>query len=293
MQQGSWELPITTFDPSRPDFTPYGFTCMRWQASRTPRPDRHNEIELNLLESGTLTSLVGGSRVRLEAGRLHVFWGAMPHQIIDHHGVDSFLVATIPLAWILQWQLPGKLMQPLLRGEVLRSGEPNCAQEDVMMLSRWIEYMQDSPKSLQRIILLEIQARLLRFALSGPAALPGAARRGPAAKRSELGKAERLAGFIAQRCTEQLSAADMGRAVGLHPNYAMGLFKNTFGITLNEYLTRQRISHAQRFLITSEEKVTEIALRSGFSSISRFNAAFHDICQCSPSQYRMRRRVVR
>jgi len=285
-------MTIAAFDPSRSDFTPYGFSCMRWQARRTPRPDRHNEIELNLLELGSLTSLVGGRRVRLEAGRLHVFWAAMPHQIIDQEGIESFLVAIIPLAWVLQWQLPGKLMQALLQGEVLRSGEPNYAQEDVMMLSRWIDYMEDSPRKLQQIILLEIQARLLRFALSG-SALPGTARRRPTANRSELSKAERLAGFIAQHCTKNLSAAAMGRAVGLHPNYAMGLFKNAFGLTLNEYLTRQRISHAQRFLITGQEKITDIALNAGFASISRFNAAFHEICGCSPSQYRLRMRVAK
>jgi len=286
-------MAIVAFDPSRPNFTPYGFTCLRWQASRTPRPDRHNEIELNLLESGSLTYLVGGRRVRLEAGQLHVFWAAMPHQILEQEDAENFLVATIPLTWFLEWRLPEKLMQPLLQGKVLRSGEPEYASEDVQMLSRWIDYMEHSPKVLQQIILLEIQARLLRFALSGPSALPEtAAGRGPAANRSELSKAERLACFVAQHCTQKLSAADMGRAVELHPNYAMSVFKNTFGITLNEYLIRQRISHAQRLLVTSNANITDIALSSGFTSISRFNAAFHEVCECSPSQYRRRNRVL-
>jgi AraC-like DNA-binding protein len=286
-------MTIIAFDPGRPDFTPYGFTCARWQANRTPRPDRHNEIELNLLESGSLTSLVGGHRVRLEAGRLHVFWAAMPHQIVDQEGIESFLVATIPLAWILQWKIPGKLLQSLLRGEVLRSGELDYAQEDVMMLSRWIDYMENSPKVSQRVILLEIQARLLRFAFSGSVTLPSTAMRATATNRSELSKAERLASFVALHCTKRLCAEDMGRAVDLHPNYAMTLFKNTFGITLNEYLTRQRISHVQRLLITSNEKITNIALSSGFASMSRFNAAFYQVCQCSPSQYRVRMQVAK
>jgi len=284
-------MTIVAFDPSRPNFTPYGFTCSRWQTTRTLRPDRHNEIELNLLESGALTYLVGGRRVRLEAGQLHVFWAAMPHQILGEEAAKNFLVTTIPLAWFLQWRLPAKLTQPLLQGKVLRSGEPHYASEDVQMLSRWINYMEDSREALQKVVLLEIQARLLRFAFSEPSTLPDPAGRrgtGTAAYLSEPSKAERLAGFVAQHCTEKLSAADMGREVGLHPNYAMGIFKNTFGITLNEYLTRQRISHAQRLLVTSEAKITDIALSAGFTSISRFNAAFHEVCECSPSQYRRR-----
>ena len=84
----------------------------------------------------------------------------------------------------------------------------------------------------------------------------------------------------------------MGHAVGLHPNYAMGLFKRTFGITLNQYLTQQRISHAQRLLVTTEMLVTDVALSSGFTSISRFNAAFQNACGCSPREYRGRNRMA-
>src|SRR5262249_11481123 len=158
---------------------------------------------------------------------------AMPHQIIDQENVESFLAVTVPLAWILQWRLPGVLMKPLLQGKVLASGEPRCAAEDVMMLSRWVDSMGDAPKTRQPIGLLELQARLLRFASSEPSVLPRAAARRGRGSAKELSKAERLAGFVAEHCTERLTAVDMGQAVGLHPNYAMGLFKSTFGMTLN------------------------------------------------------------
>jgi AraC family transcriptional regulator, melibiose operon regulatory protein len=285
-------MAITIFDPERPSFSPYGFTCLRWQPSRTTRPDRHNEVELNLLESGSLTYLIGGRRIRLEAGRLNVFWAAMPHQILDQQDAKNFLVATIPLAWVFAWRLPEPLMQPLMQGKVLRSGEPQYAAEDLQMLTRWIEYMEHSPRLLQQIILLEIQARLLRFALSDPAASPETSyKQFSARNRLNMNKAEQLAGFVAQHCTEKLGAEDMGRAVNLHPNYAMAVFKSTFGITLNEFLTQQRISHAQRLLATTDSKITEIALNSGFGSVSRFNAAFQAACTCSPSAFRQRNRI--
>lgn len=49
------------FDQKRRDFAPYGFTCERWLPTLMPRSDRHNEIELNLLEQGALTYLLGGA----------------------------------------------------------------------------------------------------------------------------------------------------------------------------------------------------------------------------------------
>jgi len=70
---------MVQFDPNRPDFAPYGFTCVRWNPSPMRRPDHHNEIELNMLGSGWLTYLLGGRKVRIEAGHLSVFWAAIPH----------------------------------------------------------------------------------------------------------------------------------------------------------------------------------------------------------------------
>lgn len=285
-------MALAVFDPARPTFSPYGFTCLRWQPSRAMRPDRHNEIELNTLQTGSLTYLIGGRRVKLEAGRLHVFWAAMPHQIVDQDGAENFLVATIPLAWVLAWKLPEALMQPLLQGQVLRCSEPEYGAEDLKMLARWIDYMEHSPDVLKRIILLEVEARLLRFALQEPETRGCRAGRSPK-KQMNVSKAEQLAGFVAEHCTEKISAEEMGRAVALHPNYAMAVFKSTFGMTLNEYLTRQRISHAQRLLVTSNAKITEIALGSGFGSISRFNAAFNKICGCGPGEYRKRNAILR
>jgi hypothetical protein len=46
------------------------------------RADRHNEIELNLLKRCSLKYLLGGNTVTIPAGRLAVFWAAIPHQII-------------------------------------------------------------------------------------------------------------------------------------------------------------------------------------------------------------------
>ena len=68
----------------------------------------------------------------------------------------------------------------------------------------------------------------------------------------------------------------------------MTLFKRAFGTTVIDYLTRHLISHAQRLLATTGDKVLSIALDSGFGSISRFNAAFKQACGCSPREYRAR-----
>jgi len=99
---------------------------------------------------------------------------------------------------------------------------------------------------------------------------------------------EQMACLIAQRYTEPLTVEEIGKTVGLHPNYAMSLFKKAFGTTLVDYLIHHRVSHAQRLLATTDMKVVDVAFDSGFNSISRFNEAFRRGCGCSPREYRLR-----
>jgi AraC family transcriptional regulator, melibiose operon regulatory protein len=46
------------------------------------------------------------------------------------------------------------------------------------------------------------------------------------------------------------------------------------------------LSHAQRLLVTTGEQIVNIALSSGFGSLSRFNEAFRQSFGCTPREYR-------
>ena len=74
--------------------------------------------------------------------------------------------------------------------------------------------------------------------------------------------------------------------VHLHPNYAMQLFRKCTGRTIVAYLTQYRVAHAQQLLLTTDQSISDVALASGFSSLSRFYAAFREICNDSPKHYR-------
>jgi AraC-like DNA-binding protein len=277
-----------SFDPNRPDFAPYGLTCVHWQPSPMRRPDHHNEVELNFLESGSVTYLLGGNKTVVEAGKLSVFWAAIPHQIIDFGNEPAYYVATIPLQCFLQWRLPENFVQRLMQGHFVSEQTTSRADSDAEMFEHWEDDLLKKTPELERPVLLEMQARLIRLALNLPA------RSKPRTKRDRistitntgLNKVEQMACFIAQNYTEKLTVQQIGEFVRLHPNYAMNLFQKTFGTTLIAYLTQHRVSHAQRLLATTDRTVTDVAFDSGFNSISRFNDAFRGVCGCSPREYR-------
>jgi AraC family transcriptional regulator, melibiose operon regulatory protein len=280
------------FDPRRPDFAPYGLTCERWTPSLMRRPDRHNEIELNLLESGSITYLSGGRKVKIDAHRLAVFWAAIPHQIIDIVGRHTYFVATLPLAWFLQCGFDDRLVQPILHGQVLSDPSKDRYTTDADLFRRWLGDLNKAGAPGRRAMMLELEARLVRLASSLPPHNSNARpTRSGALEAQHLTKAEQMACFIAQHYLEPLSVEHISKSVQLHPNYAMNLFKRVFGTTVTDYVGQHRISHSQRLLATTDEKILSVALNSGFGSISRFNSVFRRACGTSPKEYRKGHRI--
>jgi len=284
---------MVRFDPSRPDFSPYGFSCVRWTPTAMSRSDRHNEIEINLLEGGTLVYLMGGQRVVVPAGRLAAFWAGVPHQIIEFDCLSEYFVLTIPLAWFLQWQLPDRLTQPILHGKMIVEADKGLLTSDRARFEASSEDLQTGSQERCHASLLEVEARMRRLALTVASDSSGlSGRRSPTVLgKQQLGRAEAMARFIAQNYTQPLTAETIGQHVGLHPNYAMALFQRTFGTTLIKYITQHRLSHAQRLLVTTEDLILNIALSSGFGSLSRFNEAFRQAFGCTPREYRKLHRL--
>jgi AraC-like DNA-binding protein len=286
-------MPIETeilhhFDTCRRDFAPYGFTCEVWEPRRMPRPDRHDEIEINFLDRGTLTYLMGGQRVSVRARRVTAFWAAIPHQIIGFNNVNFYYVVTVPFGWVLQWGLPEHLLAALTQGQIVADTKGTRSGLDRQLFEQWHQDVEGGNTS-REIVVLELRARLLRLADSvdhqeiWPAV---SAENAGARLQTNLEKAESMACFVARNYTSRIQVKDIAGCVGLHPDYAATLFRKTFGTTLNVLITRHRVAHAQRQLLTTDERIVNIAHDSGFDSLSRFNRAFKQIAGVTPRQYR-------
>ncbi len=248
-----------------------------------PRPNRHNEIELNLLSAGSLTYLLGGDRTTIQAGRLAVFWAAIPHQIVDFNGDAPYFVVTLPLIDFLQSTQDVTFVNRILCGELVL--DPSSDDCDPLRFQQWECDLREQDPASGTAARLEIQARLIRLARSlGNCSSHSR----PAAN---LTRADQIACFIARHYPEPLTAQSIADAVGVHSNYAMSLFRETFGTTITSFITQHRISHAQRLLVTSEESILSIAMSAGFQSLSRFNEAFRKMCGCSPRDFRKSHRI--
>jgi AraC-like DNA-binding protein len=268
---------------------PIGFRAWTGRARMMASEHAHGDVEINFSPMVTLRYLLGGVTASIPPGRLGVFWGAVPHRLIEGHRSNDDAMGywvTVPLQLLLGWSLPDTFTRDLLAGKMLIDRASPAA--DALQLTQWAaDLTADSPTTRQRTAALEVEARLRRMAIdhgwTTPVQRPGR----HLADHDADDPAQRMARFIAERYADDISIDDIAGHVSLHPRYAMTLFRRRMGSTLAEHLTRQRVAHAQRLLVTTDRPVLDIGFDAGFGSVSRYYAAFKRLTGRSPRAYRV------
>ena len=85
---------------------------------------------------------------------------------------------------------------------------------------------------------------------------------------------------------ETISLDKLSMEFSLHPNYIVRKFKEITGFKLSEYLTKIRLEHSMKYLLSNEENITTIALESGFYDQSHFNKNFKKHIDTTPNHFR-------
>jgi AraC-like DNA-binding protein len=80
---------------------------------------------------------------------------------------------------------------------------------------------------------------------------------------------------------------DIGREVGCSPFYLSRTFSKEKGQTIPQFIRQIRLERAAALLRLGEHNVTEVALEVGYSSLSHFSQAFHQLFGCCPGLYPM------
>ncbi len=92
--------------------------------------------------------------------------------------------------------------------------------------------------------------------------------------------------YINDHCSEKLTLEETAKLAGFSRSQFIRLFKDYTGVSYYEYLTRQRLTRADILLGEPEYSITEIAMHSGFNSLSTFNRVFKSYHHCTPMEYR-------
>lgn len=250
---------------------------------------RHDDLELAVNEHAGGVALFGGQRVTFIPERLVVMWGAMPHKPLEVNPACVVYGIRVPMHWVLQWKLPDALIRRLLNFEAITDSKRETPWSDLALIKNWVHLMQRGRREDREIVLLEVHARLLRLADAIAAAggkSPAGAVEPTALHTSEFGLFERILRIVSERYREPLSIPEIAGELRVSRNHVMRQFRKVAGITLLDYLTQRRVSCAQRLMITTDEKILDIAHESGFGSLGQFYACFTRVTGQSPARYR-------
>ena len=92
--------------------------------------------------------------------------------------------------------------------------------------------------------------------------------------------------FLDEHYMEDITLEKVSDVAGFSKFHFSRLFKQCSGYNFYDYLCYRRIKSAESLLLKPGLSVTEIALQSGFSSLSTFNRTFKRFKNCTPSEYR-------
>lgn len=86
----------------------------------------------------------------------------------------------------------------------------------------------------------------------------------------------------------ELSIEMFARMANMSKSHFRVLFQNLYGITPIKYIVQERIAYAKQLMTIPELQLEEIALQSGFSSLSYFCKVFKASTDTTPGLYRQK-----
>ncbi|MDO4492025.1 MAG: AraC family transcriptional regulator [Lachnospiraceae bacterium] len=92
--------------------------------------------------------------------------------------------------------------------------------------------------------------------------------------------------YIEEHITENISADDIAKEVGVSSFYFQKGFSMLCGFSVSEYIRNRRLALAGNDLLITDEKVIDIAMKYGYDSPDSFTKAFTRFHGVSPSTVR-------
>ncbi len=103
----------------------------------------------------------------------------------------------------------------------------------------------------------------------------------------ETSKADTVVNYVSSNYSNpDLSLNDIEKAVGISSREIGTIFKNELGSSFKKYLNLVRLTEIKRLLIETDQTISVIAYKTGYSNVSHFNRVFKSAMEMSPKDFR-------
>ena len=249
----------------------------------------HNEVELILPLSGSFrikfhndkTAVVDcapGDLILIAPGTLHEYIGVGPggEKMILLFDITSYSQVSLLVPLI-------KTLPPYVHVKKSQFPVETARLQDyIWQIERLYgesdEFLQISVYSLVTLILAQIGS----LHLSDATIAPDKKEMQP----KNINKLVNITNYIDAHRGEDMTVDQLAEMAGFSKFHFERLFKSCMGVSCYQYITKRRILLAQELLSDTRLTVMDVALQSGFFSLSTFNRVFKDMNGCSPSEFR-------
>jgi AraC-like DNA-binding protein len=109
---------------------------------------------------------------------------------------------------------------------------------------------------------------------------------------SQIKLANEVAYQLETHANEKFQINDLAQKLGVHRSYLSNSFKQLYGISPREFLSKVKIRSAKQLLLNTDLTIEEIATKLDFSSSSHFSKFFLSSVGLSPIKFRNQQRKI-
>jgi len=139
---------------------------------------------------------------------------------------------------------------------------------------------------------LSVLSLLIRFFVlfarhsTGPLPVASSPSTQPNKQREYIEKFNIIFDYIENHYMEDITLEGVAAQIGFSKFHFSRLFRQFTDTSFYDYLCARRIKAAETLLLDPNLPITEIALQSGFASISTFNRVFKKFKECTPTEFK-------
>ncbi|MGM7722330.1 helix-turn-helix domain-containing protein [Metabacillus sp. Hm71] len=97
---------------------------------------------------------------------------------------------------------------------------------------------------------------------------------------------QRICGYLSRNYDQKITIQSLCHLFNLSPRHLNRLFKQETDQTVVEMLHKIRIEKAKQFLLETDDKVINVAIKVGYDDPAFFSRLFRRIVGCSPGKYK-------
>lgn len=105
-------------------------------------------------------------------------------------------------------------------------------------------------------------------------------------RQEYIAKFMEVCNYITDHISEDITVDQLAAVAGFSKFHFSRIFKSLAGMPCHEYLIQRRLEVAEQLLADPNISITDVAMRSGFNSISTFSRIFKEEKNITPSAYR-------